>query len=111
MSNANWVCFDCRHGIRRGTYAVKTVLCPLCGRECFCLGHKIPVPPKAKVADWEKLKDVQSIAIALDYRRTKAQVARRHEVERRIRELEALPENPSRRYHLRQLREELKSSG
>jgi hypothetical protein len=78
---------------------VKAVLCPVCGRECFCLGRKIPVPPKAKIADWA--------TIAGQVRGTKAQVARRHEVEKRIRELESLPEAPSRNYHLKKLREEL----
>lgn len=108
MSNASWVCFDCRHVVRRPSYPRSVVPCPTCRKACFCLGRKIPVPPKEKVGAWKSLrKDLQSMTIAWELQRDKEAVARRHELERRLRKLESLPTEPSRRRQIKKLREEL----
>src|SRR5262245_12469668 len=108
MSNATWACFDCRQVVRRPTYPRKTVPCPLCRRSCFCLGRKIPVPPKGKIAARAKLRsEMQQLVIAWQVRGDKAAVARRHEVEKRIRELELRPTDASCARRLKKLREAL----
>src|SRR4029453_5018938 len=104
MSNASWVCFDCRQVVRRPTYPRSVVPCPACGKACFCLGRKIPVPPKVKVAAWKMLrKEMQAMTIAWELRRDKEAVLRRHEVEKRIQKLESLPEAASRGREIRKL--------
>jgi hypothetical protein len=108
MSNATWVCFDCRQVVRRPTYPRPVVVCSLCQRACYCLGRKIPVPPKEKVAAWAKLREqLQSVGIAWAVRREKAAVAHRHSVEKKIQELEARPRSAGRTEQIRNLREEL----
>jgi len=108
MSNASWVCFGCRRVVRRPTYPRKVVPCPVCKNACFCLGRQIPVPPKDKVAAWTSLrKEMREMTIAWLLRREKASVARRHEVEKQLRKLEALPAEPSRASKITKLREEL----
>ena len=108
VSNASWVCFDCRHVVRRPTSPRKPVPCPLCRRECFCLGRKIPVPPKHKVAAWTKLrKEMQGMTIDWLVRWDR----RRHENEMLIKQLEASPQTPTRDRRLSKLRETLKPAG
>jgi LSD1 subclass zinc finger protein len=55
VSNYSWVCFSCRTSHRQPSTA-KQVKCASCGEPCECLGYKIPVPPKSKPKDWEKLR-------------------------------------------------------
>ena len=108
MSNASWVCFDCRRVVRRPTYPRSVVPCPACGNACFCLGRKIPVPPRDKIAAWSSLrKEMQAMTIAWQLRRDREAVARRHEGERQLRELESRPSEPSRSRQIKKLREEL----
>ena len=82
--------------------------CPTCGLQCINLGYKIPVPPKSKVAAWK--------ALETDYfarRRTLVAVSRyrsirrKHELEKEIVRIEALPENHGRHGLLKQLRSDL----
>jgi hypothetical protein len=108
MSNATWVCFHCRWTVRRPTSPRKVVRCPTCQEPCFCLGRKIPVPPKAKIAAWTKLrKEMQALIIDWRVRVERAAVARRHEIERRIRDLESKPKEASRLRQIKKLQEEL----
>jgi DNA-directed RNA polymerase subunit RPC12/RpoP len=70
MSNASWVCFDCRRVVRTPTYPRRVVPCPECGNPCFCLGRQIPVPPKNKVAAWTRLrKEMRAMTAAWELRR------------------------------------------
>jgi hypothetical protein len=108
MSNASWVCFDCRTTVRRPTFRRTVVLCPECRQRCFCLGRKIPVPPKANIAAWNKLRQaMQTLTADWQVRSEKSAVARRHEIERQLVALESKPAEPSRARQIKKLREEL----
>ncbi len=108
MSNASWVCFDCRRVVRRPTYPRTVVPCPGCGNACFCLGRRIPVPRKDKVGAWRILRnEMRAMTMAWELRREKEGVARRHEIERQLRKLESLPTEPSRARQIKRLREGL----
>jgi hypothetical protein len=50
---------------------------------------------------------MQQLTIAWEFRRDKAAVARRHELEKRLQELESLPRASSRTREIKKLREEL----
>jgi hypothetical protein len=50
---------------------------------------------------------MQAMTIAWQLRRDREAVARRHEVERQLRELESRPSEPSRSRQIKKLREEL----
>jgi hypothetical protein len=66
------------------------------------------VPPKAKVAAWTRLRnDMRTLIIDWRVRVERAAVARRHEVERRLKDLESRPEEPSRNRRIKRLQEEL----
>lgn len=111
MSNATWICFDCRRVVRRPTTPRSAVVCPECRGACACLGRKIPVPPRDKVAAWTKLRrELQSLGISWAVRRAKATVARRHEIERRLVELERRPSSPGLDGEVKRLRAELDRS-
>jgi hypothetical protein len=110
VSNATWVCFDCRHSVRRPTFPRPEVTCPNCKQPCVCLGRKIPIPPKDKVAAWKKLwDDLQSQKLTAVLSSEKERVERRHYLEKRIVALEARVPNPGLQRQLTQLREELSS--
>ena len=109
MSNHHWVCFHCREAVRRPGPA-KNVRCPACGEPCNNLGTKVPVPPKSKLAVWK--------ALETDYfarRRAWAALVRqravrwKHDIEREILKLEALPDNDGRHSLLKQLRADLEA--
>jgi DNA-directed RNA polymerase subunit RPC12/RpoP len=108
MSNASYICFDCRQAVRRSTPEKAIVKCPNCGRRCEYLGKKIPVPPRTKVAAWRDLRAaLATIRTNWGVRQERAAVRRRHHVEKRIVELESRPPNPSRDRLLTDLRREL----
>lgn len=108
MSNASWVCFDCRTTVRRPTFRQTVVLCPECRQRCFCLGRKIPVPRKSNMAAWLKLRQaMRALTVEWQVRSEKSAVARRHEIERQITALESKPAESSRTRQIKKLREEL----
>ena len=108
ISNATWVCFDCRQGVRHPTAPRRTVLCPVCRASCFCLGRRIPVPPKGKVAAWRKLrKEVRAMGVQWADIHARAEVVRRHQLEKRIAALEPRPPTPLLREEIERLRREL----
>ena len=53
MSNATWVCFDCREVLRRPTEYREAVPCPNCGPGARYLGTKIRIPSKADDRAWQ----------------------------------------------------------
>ncbi len=108
MSNANWVCFDCRETMRRSTEYAGPVPCPDCGAPCRCLGTKFRVPCKGDERAWRELRasirDARStVAEAADYWRVRL----RHLLERQIADLEAHPANEARTRAIRLARERL----
>ena len=124
MTNGNWVCFDCRTAQRRscwrfatffrpwivGSIGNGTILCPECKKPCRFLGHKIAVPPKRDENSWKDLREYINDRREL-YRDRKAQIdiRRKHELERRIVELQLRPENKVRDGLIKKLREELEN--
>src|SRR5262249_16471970 len=108
MSNATWVCFECRKVVRRSTSPKPVVTCPQCRGSCYCLGRKVPVPPHEKVEAWRKLRDAVRSAIAeTAVTEERRGVRHRHRIEQEIAKLEALPENSSRKALITKLRREL----
>lgn len=109
MANAAWVCFDCRFAVRRPTSHTGDVVCPECGAGCRYLGYRIRVPGKRAVRAWAALRE--SLA-AQDRARQTADHVRsvraRHDLEKEIRRLEALPSNPGRRHAIALLRKQLR---
>ena len=109
MSNYDWVCFDCRQSMRRPGYA-SDVRCSSCGEQAVCLGMKVEIPPKSKVAKWKSLQEQYHASRRwwAQYRH-KAAVRRTHDLEQKISRLSAMPEDPGRRSLLKRLRSELAS--
>jgi hypothetical protein len=72
------------------------------------LGYKIPVPPKSKPKDWEKLR------LAFDQsrrqaarKRTMERVRRTHDLEQEIARLEGMELNPGRTTAVKLLKKQL----
>lgn len=110
MSNKKWVCFDCRLVVRRSTGHTAEVLCPECGKTCAYLGHKIPVPPKSKAREWERLHqqlNQQQRETALE--KSRALVRRKHQLEQEITKLKAMPRNEGRTRAVKLLRKKLEA--
>ncbi|MCB9853468.1 MAG: hypothetical protein H6819_10265 [Phycisphaerales bacterium] len=108
MSNTTWVCFDCQLAVRRDLSAPDAV-CARCGCVCVNLGHRIPTPRKGDDKTWERLrKSLQDQAIDKAYDQYRANIRRRHDIEKQIAKLEALPECEGRRRQIRYLRKRLK---
>jgi hypothetical protein len=124
MNNANWVCFDCRVSVRRASWRLLTfykpwlvgdtwdgaVKCPECQKPCKFLGHKIAIPPKRDDVAWGELRDY----VTARYQshcdgRAEASTRRKHEIERRIIELQSRDESKERDRLINNLREELES--
>lgn len=104
MTNATWVCFDCRQVVRSPTKPRRVVPCPLCRAPCVCLGRQIPVPPKSKVAAWRKLeKDVRPMVGAWADFRQREQAR----IEKQIQKLEREPSSPLIEGEIERLRKEL----
>jgi hypothetical protein len=84
------------------------VVCPQCTQSCAYLGYKIPVPPKSKVKEWEKLR-LQLVEEARNYERTKFKIGvySRHRVEQEIEKLKCLPANSGRDGLIKQLEKQL----
>ena len=119
MCNGTWVCFDCRVAVRRPTWRHVTyarpwlvggtgagnVRCTHCGELCRFVGPTILVPRKGDVRGWARLRAttefIHARAVDERYRRM---VRRRHDLERRVRELMARPQSPGRDQLIKRLR-------
>jgi len=108
VANSSWICFDCRLAVRRPTQFVGEVVCPECGVGCWCLGYKIPVPPKRDARAWRQLQESQVAQqdAQVDAAR-QARVRSRHDLEQEIRRLEAMPSSPGRAKAIMVLRRRL----
>ena len=102
MSNANWVCFECREAKRQKS------LCPQCETEMVCIGMKIAIPPKRNEKAWIALrKEIGRRRRDHDDRKYAQSVRRKHDLEQEIERLKALPANEGRKRTIRQLQKEL----
>jgi DNA-directed RNA polymerase subunit RPC12/RpoP len=104
MSNATWVCFDCRQTFRRGSGPDEVVRCPHCGVRCQCLGRKIAVPARDRLKAWQTLReDVRLTRARYEERRRRRAVRGKHNIEKKIAEIERRLPNASRDKLLREL--------
>lgn len=111
MSTAAWICFHCRTAVRRDTLHRSAVPCPTCGKPCSYLGYKIPVPPKRKRRDWLRLREqLVHERTERDLCAEQRKVRHRHDLEREIARLEALPPNTSRARSIHVLRKRLEDT-
>ena len=111
MSTAAWVCFDCRGAVRRNTPFVGEVPCPTCDKLCSYLGYRIPVPPKGKRREWSELhQQLARERSERDLAAVQAAVRDRHDLEREIARLEAMPANDGRTKAIRLLKRRLSGS-
>ena len=108
MSKHKYVCFECKQAVKRDFRKNDDVRCPSCGTECTYLGVKIPIPPKSKSKLWEKLKaQLESEKIQRSQVKVKANIIRKHELEKEMIKLENLPENSGRRSLIKSLKGKL----
>lgn len=110
MSNYTWACFSCHVAVRRDGQS-EDVRCPNCSEACECIGYKIPIPPKSKPKEWEKLSvDFHAQKRADALKAEQKHVRKIRELEQEIARFEAMPENPGRKDALKQLKKKLKAS-
>ena len=111
MSNHAWVCFSCRTATRRPPIA-EDVRCRICRKSCDYLGYKTPVPARTKVKAWRALHRSYQISHT-NYRSRQWQraVRTRHEMERELVRLSALPTNEGRAVAIKQIRKRLEAHG
>lgn len=112
MTNASWVCFDCREAVRRPTRYRREVPCPRCGKNCRRIGYKIPVPPKRAIRSWKMLHDqlVEDDIKTASARHARS-VRQRHDIEQELRKLMALTPNAGRSLFIAELRKRLEDAG
>ena len=122
MTNGNWVCFECRTSQRRSCWRLATyflpwivgsigngkIICPECKRSCRFLGHKIAVPAKRDDNGWKQLRKYVNERHC-QYRTLEAEsnTRKKHEIERRIQEIQDRPKNKDREQLVKKLHEEL----
>ncbi len=109
MSNHHWVCFSCREAVRRPD-AATNVRCPTCGEHCNDLGTNVPVPPKAKLALWKTLQaEYFARRRAWSALVRQRAVRKKHDIEREILRIEAMPVNEGRQSMLKRLKVDLEN--
>lgn len=111
LRSTTWVCFDCRQAVRRGAFgAAEEPRCARCRAPLVRLGHKITLPKRTDRRGWRDLRDCyrRGRASFVD-RGGRARARRIHQLEREIRHLEGVPENPGKRRSHSLLRKKLES--
>lgn len=123
VSNGNWVCFDCRKSRRVaysrfatflrswivGSIGNGSITCNTCHKPCRFLGHRIAIPDERDDRAWRKL--AASINESYPMQRhgmAQLDTRRKHEIERRIIELQQRPCNADRDALILELQDELK---
>ncbi len=108
-SEATWVCFTCRTAVRRVSYYAHEVPCSTCGDPCQALGYKIRIPARRHAKAWKKLEaDLAERQRKAEADRREREVRQRHDVEREIARLAAMPANRGRSRAIQLLRKGLK---
>ena len=107
-SNHNYVCFNCRVGVRRANSSAVAPTCSACGHLCQSIGYKIPLPSKQDVRAWEilyvSLREQARAKLAAE---REVSVKRLHASEREIERLRALPPNADRARRVHELQRDL----
>ena len=84
------------------------MLCLTCDRPCYCLGHRIELPKKNDTAGWKQLQGwCEDRQKAIRDQNDQTQTRRRHEIEKRILELQSRPSNPDRERRIKALQKQL----
>lgn len=112
----------CRTAIRRDTWRHVTYLrpeligdtmtgrvrCPHCRSACQFLGPSIAIPPKRDLASWRRLQEevaqFRQDLVAADQ---KSAIRKKHDLERRIRDLKSRPASSERARLVKKLEKEL----
>jgi hypothetical protein len=83
----------------------RSVPCSKCGGARQFLGPSIEIPPKRDVAGWNRLREeVAKFHVAAVEEKFKQEIRRRHDLEKRIRELESRARSAGRDKLIKQLR-------
>ncbi len=108
MSNRKYICFKCRTSVRREANTEREVKCPSCGAISVNIGYKIPIPPKAKIKEWQNLEEqLKSQSLSASAAEKALKTKRIHSIERELEKIEALPENEGRKALIKKLKQEL----
>jgi hypothetical protein len=122
MCKGTWVCFKCRTTARRDTWRFVTrknpsligdigagrVRCPHCRSACQFLGPSIAIPPKRELTSWRRLQaEVTQFRQDVAADRRKSATRKKHDLERRIRDLKSRPVSSERTRLVKELEKEL----
>ena len=122
MCKGTWVCFKCRTAVRRDTWRLVTqknpsligdtgagrVRCPHCRSACQFLGPSIAIPPKRDLQSWKRLEsDIIHFRLDEVERRKKDSTQKKHDIERRVRDLKSRPSSTERARLVKELEKEL----
>lgn len=108
MSSYKFVCFDCRNAYRRDPNSKNAVVCSSCGKDCACIGVKIPIPPKNKIRKWAELRaQLNAELVERVDNKVKETVATKHSLEKEIEKLSLLPSNSGRNSLIKRLKSRL----
>jgi hypothetical protein len=84
------------------------VRCPHCRHACQFLGPSIAIPPKRETVSWRRLQaEIAQFRQDVAADRQKSATRKRHDLERRIRELKSRPLTSGRARLLKELEKEL----
>lgn len=91
--HVTWVCFECRLSVRRPGIAKKSdVMCPNCGKRCFCLWTEARIPPRQARRAWAALRQLVYVQhhASIDWGH-QSRLQEKHRLERRRVRLELQP--------------------
>ena len=106
--NATWVCCDCREAVPGSRYQTTHVPCPQCGSRCRLLGINVSAPPKGNTKAWHAVRaQLEKVASEKAEKKKQTRQRRIHALERKIKDLEALPLDAKRMERIRAIRQKL----
>jgi len=122
MCKGTWACFKCRTAVRRDTWRHFTYLhpeligdtmtgrvrCPHCRSACQFLGPSIAIPPKRELTSWRRLQvEVAKFRQDVAADSQKSATHKKHDLERRIRDLKSRSASSQRTRLVKELEKEL----